>query len=134
MRTHSVTEPVEVSRHPSGYRVQIGCGASAVQAKSQELIDVLQKLILLLQSDGGSCWIEWLDRAQSMLKADNPEGATYLLSAYGGMGSFNDLVLGQVYENGVSTSWKSNADQLNEEYFRLKNIAWKLAQAIQEGQ
>jgi hypothetical protein len=103
-----------------------------MSTKSQELIDVLQELILLLQSDGGSRWIEWLERSRAMLVANNTEGATYWLSAYGGMGSFNDLVLGQVYENGVSTAWKPDADQLNAEYFRLKDIAWKLAQEIQE--
>jgi hypothetical protein len=56
-------------------------------------------------------------------------GIEYLLSAYGGMGSFNDLVLGQTLANG-RFEWKRGHIELNDRLGALRSRAWELAQAI----
>jgi hypothetical protein len=56
-------------------------------------------------------------------------GIEYLQSAYGGMGSFNDLILGQSDENGV-LCWKPGHVELNERFDELRNEAAKLVELI----
>ena len=63
--------------------------------KTQELLVTLEKLASLLSSDGERNWSAWMLRAKSQLENSDYSGVEYLLSAYGGMGSFNDFVAGQ---------------------------------------
>ncbi|MNP82658.1 hypothetical protein D3C76_1813750 [compost metagenome] len=56
-------------------------------------------------------------------------GIEYLLSAYGGMGSLNDLILGQNYVDGT-LSWKPGHVELNEKFIELRDKAEQLANAI----
>jgi len=49
------------------------------------------------------------------------------------MGSINDVVLGQSYNNGVF-DWKSRRIELNEEFAALRSKAWELANAIKRSQ
>jgi hypothetical protein len=64
------------------------------------------------------------------LEATDASGIDYLLKAYGGMGSFNDLVLGQRSDRGVF-AWKANATELNERLDSLRKEAFALATAVQ---
>jgi len=64
--------------------------------KTQELVSVLEELTSLLESDGDSHWSNWMQKAKARLLNSDYSGVEYLLSAYGGMGSLNDLVLGQL--------------------------------------
>jgi hypothetical protein len=45
------------------------------------------------------------------------------------MGSFNDLILGQGFENGA-VHWKSGHEKLNERLDALRSKAWELADWI----
>ena len=56
-------------------------------------------------------------------------GIQHVLGAYGGMGSVNDLVLGQGSDNGVF-AWKPGAQKLNNRFAALRSRAWELAQEI----
>lgn len=60
--------------------------------KTEELIDVLDQLVKVLESDGEMHWSRWMRKARALLIDSDYSGITYLLSAYGGTGSFNDLV------------------------------------------
>lgn len=101
--------------------------------KTQELVSVLDKLAALLDGDGGRHWSAWVRKAKAHLLNSDYSGIEYLLSAYGGMGSINDVVLGQSYNNGVF-DWKSRRIELNEEFAKLRNKAWELANAIKRSQ
>lgn len=68
--------------------------------KTQELIQVLEQLIELLESDGDLHWSRWMRKVRALLIDSDYSGLTYLRSAYGGMGSFNDLTLGQPVHEG----------------------------------
>lgn len=74
-------------------------------ASLQPLIDVLDALIQVLEQDGDTHWSAWMRRAKSRLAQGDDRGADDLLGAYGGMGSFNDLILGQSYQDG-RFAWK----------------------------
>lgn len=101
--------------------------------KSAELIDVLEELAILLESDGDNHWSRWMRKAKTLLQASDYSGITYLRSAYGGMGSFNDLILGQSSVDGVF-SWKPGYKELNDRLEELRNKASQLGAEIQRDQ
>jgi len=101
--------------------------------KTEELISVLEQLATLLYSDGHIHWSSWMREARTRLLHSDASGITYLLSAYGGMGSINDLVLGQCYEGG-RFSWKPGYVELNEKFEQLRRDAAQLARAIERSQ
>ncbi|MBX8575695.1 DUF6966 domain-containing protein [Pseudomonas cichorii] len=72
-----------------------------MSTKTEELIRLLDELIAVLESDDEEHWSQWMRDARARLADSDPSGITKLRSAYGGMGSFNDLMLGQSYRNGV---------------------------------
>ena len=80
-----------------------------------ELIAVLDRLVVLLRDDKwGSDWADWMEKSRREIASSDFHGIGRLLSAYGGMGSFNDLV-----------AFSSN-DEIN----RLRTRAWALANLI----
>ncbi|WP_142277442.1 DUF6966 domain-containing protein [Mycobacterium timonense] len=62
-----------------------------------DLLGVLDELIDKLPTfdTGTGCqrWVTWLARSRQRIARGDPHGIDELLSAYGGMGSFNDLEL-----------------------------------------
>ncbi|TMN24282.1 hypothetical protein [Pseudoxanthomonas sp. X-1] len=98
-------------------------------ASLQPIIDVLDALIQVLEQDGDTHWSAWMRRAKSRLAQGDDRGADDLLGAYGGMGSFNDLILGQSYQDG-RFAWKPGYADLNERFDALRGRAWELAQGI----
>ncbi|GFM86828.1 hypothetical protein PSCICO_22270 [Pseudomonas cichorii] len=96
-----------------------------MSTKTEELISVLDELIALLESDGEEHWSQWMRDARARLADSDLSGITKLRSAYGGMGSFNDLMLGQSYRNGV-LCWKSGYGELNQRFYRLRDDVARL--------
>ncbi|MGH8387589.1 MAG: DUF6966 domain-containing protein [Pseudomonas sp.] len=97
--------------------------------KTEELICVLDQLAAMLESDGDPHWSLWMRKARARLMDSDYSGIEYLQSAYGGMGSFNDLILGQSDENGV-LCWKPGHVELNDRFDELRNEAAKLVDFI----
>ncbi|WP_223437311.1 MULTISPECIES: DUF6966 domain-containing protein [unclassified Pseudomonas] len=97
--------------------------------KTEELICILDQLAAMLESDGHTHWGLWMRKAKARLMSSDYSGIEYLQSAYGGMGSFNDLILGQSDDNGV-LCWKPSHVELNERFDELRNEAAKLADFI----
>ncbi|MDT3722887.1 DUF6966 domain-containing protein [Pseudomonas oryzihabitans] len=98
--------------------------------KTEELIDVLEQIIKVLENDGELHWSRWMRKAQGRLIDSDYSGISYLLSAYGGMGSFNDLVLGQNFNEG-RFSWKPDYVEMNNTLHELRERAAQLAYEIQ---
>jgi hypothetical protein len=86
--------------------------------KIQELIRILTGMISLLEKEGETHWSEWMAKAKARLEDLDYSGIEYLLRAYGGMGSFNDLMVSP-----------ERQDRL--EAFRTQ--AWELATEIKRG-
>jgi len=100
---------------------------------TEELIEVLEQLAVLLEGDGDVHWSQWMRRARALLVSSDYRGVEYLLLAYGGMGSFNDVVLGQGSVDGV-WAWKPGYVELNEAFDSLRGQAASLAGAIRRAQ
>jgi hypothetical protein len=101
--------------------------------KTEELIYILDQLAIVLESDGNTHWSLWLRKARARLMDSDYSGIEYLQSAFGGMGSLNDLILGQNYVGGVF-SWKPGHVELNEKFIELRDNAERLANAIKRSQ
>ncbi|NOU14986.1 MAG: hypothetical protein HOO92_13655 [Methylococcaceae bacterium] len=97
--------------------------------KTTQLIAVLEQIGQLLDSDGEKHWRKWLASVRSQLINSDYSGVEYLLDAYGGMGSFNDLVIGQVMVGG-RLSWQTDAQEANDKLSALRGEAYELAQYI----
>lgn len=59
------------------------------------MLATLDSLIGLLRSSDQEFWADWIEFARERIQRRDPSGLDHLLSAYGGMGSLNDLYLGQ---------------------------------------
>ena len=101
--------------------------------KTKELISVLEKLISLLESDNEKHWSTWLTNSKLRIEGSDFSGIELLLSSYGGMGSFNDLIICQIVNNGKIEFTKDYSDK-NEELNKLRSKAWKLAEYIKHEQ
>ena len=88
---------------------------------TKELVGVLSELILLLEGENEKRWSAWLMRSKSRIEHSDYSGIELTLSAYGGMGSFNDYI--------ITGNLKSN-EKLN----ALRSKAWKLAEEIKRSQ
>jgi Domain of unknown function (DUF6966) len=94
-----------------------------------ELLKILDEIIQLLEADGEQHWSNWMRKSRSRLQDSDYSGIEHLLSAYGGMGSFNDLVICQSYENG-EFRLKEGYVEKNNRLSDLRSKAWELADAI----
>lgn len=61
--------------------------------KIEQLIAILEQIEHLLMNHGEQHWSVWITRDMTAIKKHDSHGIAHLLSAYGGMGSFNDLWL-----------------------------------------
>lgn len=57
----------------------------------RELVVVLGSLASSLQEIGDEHWTAWIEKSNHLLQNGDLYGADYLLRAYGGMGSLNDI-------------------------------------------
>lgn len=97
--------------------------------KTKELIQVLNEIISLLNDDDNSHWEKWMISAKTRLINSDYSGIEHLLGAYGGMGSFNDLVIGHSIENS-KFQWKPNAKENNDKLNELRHRAYEIADYI----
>lgn len=94
---------------------------------------MLDELASVLEGAGNAHWSGWIRNSRARLLNSDYSGIEYLLSAYGGMGSLNDVVLGQSYKDGVF-AWNPEHIELNEKFSALSSKAWELADAIKRSQ
>jgi len=80
-------------------------------------LEILNVLKILLERSDNSHWANWI--SQDILEWNENKSTKHHISAYGGMGSINDLSVG---ENDTNGSWK------NAIFEHAKALAYSLAQ------
>lgn len=95
-------------------------------AATNQLIDVLEQIIAVLDADDEQYWRKWIASSRFLLLNSDYSGIEKLLSAYGGMGSFNDLVLGQSMLEG-QFCWKVGTQNANDKLTVLRAKAYEFA-------
>jgi len=97
-----------------------------------ELLENLDRIIAILEWDQETHWLTLIQNTKQDLDEEKFSLAIQrLLGIYGGMGSFNDLVIGQSMVNG-KFSWKDGAKEKNEELSQLRSTAYQLARELRE--
>ena len=89
--------------------------------KTLRLLAVLDELAPLLRALDQEHWADWIEESARRLKGGDGSGIAHLLGAYGGMGSFND-VLAEI----AGASRDERADRAR----ALRAKAWTLADEI----
>lgn len=90
----------------------------------QDLLVTLDELVLLLRTHNEQRWAEWLDDDRRALAQFDAKALDHLLGAYGGMGSFGDLVIHPTNGHVVRVDM---IDEVNERLSRLQSGVYKLA-------
>lgn len=91
---------------------------------SQALLEDLRSTVGFLERCGEQHWAAWLARDAERIRGGDVEGLRHLLSAYGGMGSINDLQIDPF--NGHSIS-EEDALRANKELRGLLTNIWQAA-------
>jgi hypothetical protein len=100
-----------------------------MRTQTQELIKTLKEIEEILRSEEEAHWADWMLTSRQALEESDFWGIEKLLKAYGGMGSFNDLVLSQPSKIGAVES----AQELGKKDDRLSVLrtrAYELATDI----
>ncbi len=97
--------------------------------KTKQLVQSLSRLIQILEEANEPLWADWFSQAKHRLNNSDLSGITKILGAYGGMGSFNDLVIGYSIK-GPDDNYINTNDEMNE----LRKIMYSLAQEIKREQ
>jgi hypothetical protein len=91
------------------------------------LESLLDETIALLKQHGEDHWAGWLRISRQRLAAGDAYGLDHLLSAFGGMGSFNDLVVMRLNGHRIDPS---KEDDINERLARVRSEVWTEATAL----
>jgi hypothetical protein len=95
--------------------------------KTIKLISLLDQSSNFLARHGEANWSECLLKSKLLLEAGNFSGVPLLLGAYGGMGSFNDLILSPI--NG-HTLCDQETDKVNIKLNKYRSELYDLANQI----
>jgi len=88
---------------------------------------LLDELVALLQNVNESHWLAWAERCKDELGSRDRAAFDELLGAYGGMGSFNDLVLMKANRHAVAVA---DEGAVSERLWDLRTSIWEDATAL----
>lgn len=98
--------------------------------KTRQLIAILEQIEHLLVTHGEAHWSAWIARDITAIKRQDAYGIVHFLSAYGGMGSFNDLQLCAANGHRIDDS---EVIEVNRKLSAWKSQAFTLAKDIERG-
>lgn len=93
----------------------------------QALAELLDRAQELLTKHGEKHWASWLEQDARRIRNLDLYGVEHLLSAFGGMGSINDLVLHPINGHLIQDS---ETDAVNTELGNLLDKAYRLAKKL----
>ncbi len=94
--------------------------------KTRILCDRLREVSELLRRVGENHWSEWLDDSLRRIENSDFSGIEHLRGAFGGMGSFNDLIImpenGHVFSVDDCSAVNARLDELRSELYELTDF------------
>jgi hypothetical protein len=106
-------------------------GGFLMDPKAVLLCDRLEQIVCLLDQVEERHWAAWARAVLSRISNDELDGVHDLLAAYGGMGSFNDLVIHALNGHKVASD---EYIAVNDHLERLRNETFELASSISHGE
>jgi hypothetical protein len=96
--------------------------------KTHQLVAILEQIEHLLVIHGEQHWSAWITRDITAIKKYDAHGIVHLLSAYGGMGSFDDLWLCSANGHRID---EMEVTGVNDTLSALRSRAYTLAKEIE---
>lgn len=96
---------------------------------TKKLLSTIDKQISILKMHGESHWLKWLEEDKRLIEQGHIGGIEHLLSAFGAMGSINDLYLCK--ENGHLINDKETSS-VNEEVVKNNIKIYDLATKVKQ--
>lgn len=97
--------------------------------KTKQLVELLDRLIEILEEANEPSWVDFFSKAKRRINNSDFSGINKILGAYGGMGSFNDLVIGYSMKGP-----DNNYININDELDELRRTIYSLTQEIKRSQ
>ena len=94
----------------------------------QALLASFEQTVELLRRYSKDSWVKWLEEDRVKIAAGDSYGIDHLLSAVGGMGSLNDLVICPVNGDNIE---QQDVARMNAELSAHRDEIWTIAGAIQ---
>jgi hypothetical protein len=107
-------------------RARIG-GATLTDVADAQLEADLRDLIALLGTYNEEHWSRWFRTSLRHVEAGDGYGLQHLLGAYGGMGSFSDLVIHPANGHQID---RGDVDAVNDQLRALGGAVWSRASAL----
>ena len=95
----------------------------------EELAGCIESAAILLRSYNELHWGSWLAKDVALIRANDFWGVEHFLSAFGGMGSINDLIISPI--NGHQVDF-DQVERANEELRSILSKAYNLASKLQK--
>lgn len=93
-----------------------------------DLIRALDDAIRILTTAGEEHWRSWLERDRRLVANGDACGLEHLMNAFGGMGSFNDLML--TAANGHSGT-DQELSEMDDRLHELRDQIWTACRSLQ---
>jgi len=101
--------------------------ANEAEDRARRLLSGLDETITLLDQHGESHWVRWMRATRAEVQAHDAHGLDRLLQAYGGMGSFNDVVLTHLNGHQIDPNEEPS---VNERLDALRSSMYENASAL----
>jgi hypothetical protein len=98
-----------------------------MKSNKQALLEIIDEIVTILESHGEKHWSQWIRGDAADLRRGDLDGARHFLSAFGGMGSFNDRYL--CPENGDRIT-RAEVNPVNARLTQARSEAWSLTRAL----
>jgi hypothetical protein len=98
--------------------------------KTKKLLLVLEEAIDLLKHHDVTHWEDWLEKDKQRIAKADFYGVEHLLSAFGGIGSLNDLYICK--ENGHRIE-EDQVPSVNDKLIQLTSEIYSIAEEIRKG-
>jgi hypothetical protein len=100
-----------------------------LELQIERLIELLKQLAIFLERYNRTRWVSWIQKDIHLIERYDFEGMQHFLSAFGGMGSLNDVYF--CPQNGDSIT-AGDIEEENATFQSLLSESWKLARDIRD--
>lgn len=119
--------PVAQMKHTSRGSFQTVRMMNEMGPKTTELVELMTELDELLARFGRDHWSKWVREDMARIKNSDSAGVQHFLSAFGGMGSLNDVYLCPANCDRIK---EDQVEKVNGDLSSLLSRCWELATAI----
>ncbi len=121
-------DPAGLRKGPSNLPSDLDDGTFTFDDHFDRLVRSMNELETLLGDVGEDFWRDWIRKDLTKIEHGDRYALDHFLGAFGGMGSFNDLIIHPVNGHEIS---KENIDFVNGRLGVLRSRAWASAKAMQ---